>query len=179
MTAYYANATTAQTTTSTVTTTSTTSANNHVSITVTTNPTSQGIISVDGFTIDTPQVYYWVIGSQHYLFAARHRPRHRLRRMPIPIRLLAFGERTRDTIQHLPLHGSALHRDRHGVLRADTHDFDHDVLDDHRLHTVTVNPKTSPQRSQTSSFSAATGLCSSQTATALLPSAIRFTPANY
>jgi len=68
------NTTTTQTTTSTVTTTSTTSANNQVAIVVTSNPTSEGIVAVDGTSIDTPTTFYWVIGSQHYLTAPLQAP---------------------------------------------------------------------------------------------------------
>jgi len=59
---------------STTTTTVTTSNPNVEQITVTTNPSSQGIISVDGTTIDTPQIYSWQIGSTHYLVAPQTAP---------------------------------------------------------------------------------------------------------
>lgn len=70
-------------TTTTQTTTVTTPPPNTEEITVTTNPSSQGIISVDGTTIDTPQIYDWQIGSSHYLVAPQIAARNELRRLPV------------------------------------------------------------------------------------------------
>lgn len=69
VTAYYI----PQTSTTTTTTVSTTSSNTQ-QITVTSDPTSVGIISVDGASITTPQTFTWQIGTTHILFAQQVAP---------------------------------------------------------------------------------------------------------
>ena len=45
-----------------------------VQVLVTSSPTSSGIIQVDGNYIDTPQGFYWLAGSTHYLTAQYNVP---------------------------------------------------------------------------------------------------------
>ncbi len=74
------NATFAPMTAETVITTSTQTALNTTvqysseQITITSNPTSEGIISVDGTSITTPQTFTWTNGTTHVLFAPQTSP---------------------------------------------------------------------------------------------------------
>ncbi len=60
--------------TTATTTTITTLPPNTEQITINSNPSSQGELSVDGVSIDTPQIYNWAIGSTHYLVAQTSAP---------------------------------------------------------------------------------------------------------
>ena len=60
--------------TTTTTTVTTSSQTNTEQTTVTSNPTSVGIISVDGDSITTPQTFSWAIGTTHILFAPETAP---------------------------------------------------------------------------------------------------------
>ena len=62
------------TTTSTHTASNTTTQSNTEEITITSTPTSQRIISVDGTSITTPQTFTWTIGTTHVLYAPPNAP---------------------------------------------------------------------------------------------------------